>query len=550
MCNISDIVRLLVNGVNYFLPKNADEVICLVNDAKANNEIICVRGAAHSFPIINLLELQQSSKTGRKYKYLMLSKMNNVVITGKTVKVDAGCHLGEDPFDPTGIATWDLSLTKKLFDAKLALDDLGGISHQTVGGFLSTGSSGGSTKFSFEDDLISVDLVICGANGAEKVTYNRPADDNGDDPFFAVGLASLGVMGVIVSATFKCIDTFNITGTETTSTCGDDCQINLFGPTITDTPDAKGKLGFQDFLEQTDYTRTMWWPQHNIQRAVVWKATRMMLPLNPSEPFDRQPYHEVPWIFGSPIPATLGADVLFSAMGNWPNWLNVLNSGLDPAIIKAVNLLFKPFIFPAFMDVFVSVKPGTPNAPNPKIFSDYWYTGLPMDNQMGDKIFPVWFTELWIPIDKTVEVMNRLKDYYALDASDPCYPRAGNFCVELYAAKKSPFWLSPAYGDSHVVRIDIFWYGNNSDGDTNAPYSYYQQFWDLLKPYNFRPHWAKYFPDQTAKYVDPLHKEPDGTWHGYVQSRYPKWNDWKNLREKNDPAKIFLNDYWSAKLEI
>lgn len=55
-----------VNGLDYFLQQTIDDVIWLVNDAVAKNEIICVRGAAHSFPLIDTLE--KGSKGGRPYK--------------------------------------------------------------------------------------------------------------------------------------------------------------------------------------------------------------------------------------------------------------------------------------------------------------------------------------------------------------------------------------------------------------------------------------------------------------------------------------------------
>lgn len=521
MADISKIDLLSVNGVNYHLPAGQADVINLVNDAKERNEVICVRGAAHSFPLINTLEQGPVSKPIRNYKYLMLSKMNNVVIAGDTVTVDAGCHLGFDPFDPSGISTEENSLTYKLFKAGWAFDDLGGISHQTVGGFLSTGSSGGSTQFAFEDNLISVDVIICGSNGAEKVTYSRPVPDNPNDPFYAVGMASIGLMGVIVSATFKCIPTFTIEGSETTSKC-DECEIDLFGS-------GKG-IKFKDFLEQTQYSRTVWWPQKHVTKAVVWKAKRQ----NPTPPdFTRKPYQEVPWVAGSAIPVTVGADILFTAMGNWPDWLETLqakNSAKYWEIRAGVELLFKPVIFPLMCKVFVG--------DGVKTFWDYWYSGLPMDNQMGDKIMPVWFTELWIPIEQSQSVLNTMKTYY--EGETGC-ERTGKFTVEIYAAKKSPFWLSPAYGND-VIRIDIFWFANNAGGDRAAPITYYQQFWDLLRPYKFRPHWAKYFPDPVAT--------PE--WSGYLESVYDKdkWARWRNLRAQNDPGMIFLNDYWRSRLEI
>jgi hypothetical protein len=54
-----------VNNVTYWLPENSSDVMQLVNDAIAANEIICMRGSAHSFPLIGNLE---KNSTGKKYK--------------------------------------------------------------------------------------------------------------------------------------------------------------------------------------------------------------------------------------------------------------------------------------------------------------------------------------------------------------------------------------------------------------------------------------------------------------------------------------------------
>jgi FAD/FMN-containing dehydrogenase len=183
---------LLVNGATYWLPENTQEVMRLVDEAHHAGEVICLRGSAHSFPIIG--ELEQGSNEGTAYRYLMLSKMNSVKFKGSTVTVAAGCHLGVDPGDPTGISTLENSLLYQLDQRGLALPDLGGITHQSVGGFLSTGSSGGSTKYSFESALVGVEIVTCENGKATLKSFRRPAGRNPDpdDPFFAVAVAGLG----------------------------------------------------------------------------------------------------------------------------------------------------------------------------------------------------------------------------------------------------------------------------------------------------------------------------------------------------------------------
>src|SRR5204863_7613064 len=121
----------------------------------------------------------------------------------------------------------------------------------------------------------------------------------------------------------------------------------------------------------------------------------------------------------------------------------------------------------------------------PQLFSDCWYTGLPMDNQMSDKLMPVWFTELWIDISQSQKVMTDLLNFYNASTEN-----TGAFSCEIYPAKSNAFWLSPSYLQD-VIRIDVFWFANN----TGDPTTFYQKFWDLLEPYQFRPHWGKYLPD-------------------------------------------------------
>ncbi len=525
---------LSVNGVIYWLPANNDEVIGLVNEAKASNEVICLRGAAHSFPLINTLE---SSSSGSKvYKYVMLSKMYAVQIEGDTVKVQAGAHLGPDPWDPTGISTLENSLLYQLDQKNLAIDDLGGITHQTVGGFLSTASSGGSTQFSFEDALMSIDIVTCEeGRGASVRTFTRPSDVNPDDPFYGAGVATMGLFGVIVSATFKCSPKFYIKGQEAITT-EDTCAIDLFGSGNGDKP------SLEAFFKQTQYTRLMWWPQENVTKMVVWQAQqtdekganewaaqayqKMGLPVQPLKP-----YQEVPYIMGSPALATLGADLLFTAIGTWPNWLlNVLgNTEEYRTITGMVDVMFYPVILPKILDIFVVVD--TPDNANkgPQQFSDLWYTGIPMDNQMSDKLMPVWFTELWIDITEAQNVMTTLQDFYNASTAN-----TGAFSCEIYAAKNNDFWFSPAYGRD-VIRVDVFWFANN----TGSPIPFYEKFWALLAKYNFRPHWGKYLPSaDSAQGI------------GYLKSNYPKWDKWMQLRQQMDPYQVFVNDYWRQHLGI
>ena len=524
-----------INGIVYHLPENTDDVIHLVDDARKNKEIICVRGAAHSYPIIEHIE--KSAADGRPYRFVLLSKMNKMSIDPSTgiATVEAGAHLGWDPYDATGISHERNSFLYFIDKAGYGLSDLGGITHQTIGGFMSTGSSGGSTNYSFDEPLLSISVVqfVHGKEGAQLVTYNRPADSDPNDPFFGHAI-SIGLMGVIVSISLQCDPKFYITGSETISYTSDSLQIDPF---------SEGKKGLPDmetFLKQTEFTRIMWWPQAGVDKLVVWKAQKAdeetaikyaaaAYKKNgvTSHP-DLKEYQEIPFIFGSAAPATLAGDFIFSVMGRWPDILKniFVNDIIKNAIDIIARATFMPIILPKILEIFVpidDIKIG------PQEFADIGWKGLPMDNRMSDMLFPVKFTELWIPIDKSTEVMKALRDFYQKGLEE-----TGTFSCEIYAAKSNDCWLSPAYG-TDVIRIDIFWFGNNK----GTPEAFYDQFWKLLAPFGFRPHWGKYLPDG---------KGPLGS--KYLKNAYPKWSQWMQLRDKVDPDQIFVNDYWRHHLGI
>ena len=499
--------------ITYWLPESIQEVIQLVQEAIKDNEIVCLRGSAHSFPLINKLELQ--SEEGKKYKFVMLSEMRAVKIDKPKmqVTVQAGCNLGRDPYDPVQISNIRNSLLYQLDQERMAIPDLGGITHQTVGGFMATGSSGGSTTYSFGDCITAIDIVQIKDNKVQLVTYNRPkGNSNLDDPFYGIAI-NMGIMGIVVSATFTCVNRFYIVGNETTSH-EDKCEIDLFGD------GTQGKPSFEQFLKKTEYTRMLWWPQNNVNKVVVWQAKQA----TEQEAMPLKPYKEAPYLLGSPLPATAGANLLFTAIGQWPTWFDGFFGQqwwakfLKPLLTK----YFYPAILPKALSLFVE--------DGIQKFRDIGWKGIPMDNQMNDRLFPVKFTELWIPIEKSQEVMNTLKEFYI--KGGPKATRA--FTTEIYASSKSNLWLSPSYGGD-VIRIDVFWFGT----DHGVITEYYEQFWSLLAQYKYRPHWGKYLPSSTGS------QGPD-----YLKALYPKWEQWEKLRASVDPNGVFLNDYWKSHLGI
>ena len=160
--------------------------------------------------------------------------------------------------------SWENSLTAILHHRDgLALPDLGGISHQTIAGYVSTGSAGGTVKWSIHDAIARLRVI----DGAGRVTELTP---DGDDPdwFRAAGIG-LGLCGVISTITFRCIPTFDIVGRETVSATRRSNDLDFYGDRPT-----SGLPSLEQFLVDADYARLMWWPQRHFDRLVVWQARR------------------------------------------------------------------------------------------------------------------------------------------------------------------------------------------------------------------------------------------------------------------------------------
>jgi D-arabinono-1,4-lactone oxidase len=517
---------LTYDNTTYFLPESIEEVKDLFRQAKAAGQTIVLRGAGHSFPMADQLAQDET------YLHVMLTYLNKITqldwSTG-LVTVQAGCHLGLDPYDPAGVSTEQNSLLWQLDPVNekgqrttppgWAVPDLGGIIHQTMGGFSGTSSSGGSVKYAFEDAIVSVRIIYHGDSDVEDKTFVRPADNNPDDPFWGVAYGHLGLMGIMVEMTLQCEPAFNITGNETVSETTN-CAVDLFGAGTGQKP------SLQTFLTQTDYTRLLWWPQPDIDKIVLWQAQKQ--DARPGwKTFVPKPYEEVPYINNSPTLATAVSDAIFTLLDRASHgishllekWLGHTPSQrheIEEAVAKADDWLLKQLLK-------VFAKEG-----NVQQFQDIWWHSLPMDNQMSDKMMAVWFTELWIPLDRTQEVMNHLKEFY----KDPL--NAGTFSCELYAAKKSLFWMNPAYG-TDVIRIDVFWFAKNA-GD---PTGYFERYWKAFASFDFRCHWGKYLPYPSGE---------QGV--GYLQKNYPMWEKFMGLRQQMDPHGLLLNRYWSEHLGI
>ncbi|MEY4578068.1 MAG: hypothetical protein RL701_2771, partial [Pseudomonadota bacterium] len=192
----------------YFHPCTEAELVALVELALQRQQSLRVRGSAHS---IAAAIATDARLTGYALAIdVMLDRYTQISFDGGLVTVEAGCHLGADPRDPTGSATWERSLLAALDKRGLALPDLGGVSHQTIAGFLMTGSSGGTTQHAIEDSVIALRLID-GCGQVHELVRDR-------DEHFDAALCSMGLLGVLSTVTLRCVPRYDVIGREDITT--------------------------------------------------------------------------------------------------------------------------------------------------------------------------------------------------------------------------------------------------------------------------------------------------------------------------------------------
>jgi hypothetical protein len=332
----------------------------------------------------------------------------------------------------------------------------------------------------------------------------NPADpvDEAKNPFYAAGV-SMGLLGVISTVTFQCQPRFNVIGSQETHRLSKS-PLRLESP---------GADGLEAFLRCAPYSRLLWWPQKGVEKIQIWQASRATKAdepvTHPHGKFKRRPFKVIPEILGSnKIPQHV--------INAFYNTLRYDKTPFSPSQQQCVV---------DFLSLFLDegeVK-----------FWDEWYLGIPMDDPVNDHLMPTEFTELFVDLEKSAEVMKALQEFYA---GDEGMVRTGAYANELYAGRKSKFWLSPNYGRDSV-RVDLFWFKTRKDEPPDR--AFYPQYWDLLKKFDFRFHWGKYLSDPASS-----------TGVEFRRKQFPMWNQFMKLRNQMDPKNIFLTSYWKKHLGL
>lgn len=502
---------------------------------------------------------------------LILDGLRKVTIEAGLLVVETGRHIGADPYGEPPVNDEAESLVGTLNALGLALPALGGISHQALAGFLSTGSAGGSTWHDPAEAIAWLELVD-GTGTVRKLQRG--------DPDFDAAIVSLGLFGVLTRVAFS-LDPASAPALPARYDVAMTSRVCKLADWTEDgqpfDPYAPGAL--ERFFREKEYARVLWWPQPMVEKVQVWTGAR-----RPHDPTAKRVAYEnlAGWqqtvagfiyrhVLGTGIDLSGAHDGAPASHARLEGILAQLagHAGLAEGVTKLAAARALPFLLPpgsppdaarqlglltgaltsqlerqhaeatalgvtatlkehlvaALINLFIQ------DEWRPALYDD-WHKGLPHDNQIDDDKMPVVFTELWIPLSRADEVMLTLRELFARSR----LAATGTLCVEIYPAKKRAAWLSPSHGE-HVVRVDPFVFWVDDETRREAIEHFFPQYWKALAKFHYRNHWGKVL-------------DPDPKAVAQREGAFQRLAEFRELRKQYDPNGIFLNDYWRDRLGI
>ena len=466
------------------------EVIHHVKLAKMNKKVIRVAGSQHS--------VTQSIYSDDGVTLYMTGELRRVHF--KKIKEDwygrrylivragAGVNLGVDPMNPE--SNEKNSLNYQVQAHGFALPILGSIAHQTIGGFMMTGSAGGSIKYSFDDAIQDIEFVD--GNG------NRRVAKRGTCLWHAVGV-SMGLLGIITHVTFRLEETYLVKGVE----------VAVPYATSSLRPNQNGLSGLVESLRKYDYFQANWFPMKYVNGVQEYRAKRTKL--CPVMTPHVKILTDIRMAVGAAA-VTLVADFLLQSPKN-----NCRCS--EECTYQLIGQLFRPFL------AFNQTVP----------FCDTWLSALPNEDFPAiNTLFKTYYTQFIFPLHQSKAALSRLEALYQNQTL------AGNIANEISGVKRSPFWLSASYGH-HAIRINQdFWAYNKGD-----KHEHFIPFWEqLLALPGGRLHWGKSLPKPGQKIGGLTFNQR------FLKQRYPMLKHWLRIRQSVDPYQVFVTKYWRDTLEI
>ena len=413
-----------------YYPVEIDQVVDLVMYSRKNHKIARCQGSGHSVPAS--IYAPEGIDMVLSGDLRAVSLVEELPLNRAVFKVGGGCYIGVNTMDPT--STRENSLSYQISQLGYAMSITGGISQQSIAGFLLTGSAGGSVKYGFAQSVREIQFV----NGKGEIKTVSPTVES--DLFFATGV-SMGLFGVVISITIEVDPYFNVVGEET--------NVTLANSSLE--PNR-----FPEYLNHQTYYHTQWLPQKGVNRVDEFFAKK-------TQSTKIKKYHHEVGSLKVGVEAAIALKIIDGI-------LYYTEGKIEPWQEALIAFLLKQFLPIPYVENFL----------------DYWYIALPNDDLAPiDTLLKMDFMELWFPIDFANELITTLQEKVFPDPR-----KTGSITTEFYASKESPFWLSMSYG-WNCVRLDKLRYAY----DAGNPRDFYKYYWDVLmsKP-GARFHWGKWMP--------------------------------------------------------
>lgn len=469
-----------------FKPRNKDEVISILHDARQKKITVRPIGSGHSFSEVikeqfYMIHPQYLTECNTYEKYIRPGVLEK---DRYLVKAEAGIRIK--------------TLNKKLYKRGLALDNMGAFDWQTVSGALSTGTHGtGIHKPAFPDMVRAIVLIL--SNGetwhiepSQGITDPDLFDSStgirlvqNDDIFYSVVL-SFGAMGFIYEIIFEVGKKFWIK--ESRKVMDWDSELK---PAIENGD-------FKNWVEKEyDFVSFRINPYYTKNKKTGKQQRLCSLALQKSFPGDPPLYQG--W-------AAYTRNFLFTVLGNIgiSTWvlMKLMNRKLS-SIPNSINSGIKGSADKLFIGTSYKV---------------LYQTGLSIRRQgiSSEFAFDVDYQNLVKIIDRLAVHFKKLANTFSLYLSS-------HIPVRFVSTSKA--YLSQCYLEPKMY-IDL----PTLDGVHGASQimEYNQEF--MVNELNGLPHWGKinHF----------LYSKP-----GYTDSHYPKAFIWRSIREKLDPIGMFYSDF-------
>ena len=150
---------------------------------------------------------------------------------------------------------------------------------------------------------------------------------------------------------------------------------------------------------------------------------------------------------------------------------------------------------------------------------------------------PTEFSEIWVPLGRTQEVMEILHAYFTEPEDDhEAYRRTGLYAWELYAAKPTSKWMAASHTSGEdewrdgALRIDPYWFAATPGDPAQAVLSPDLEADARLISIPFRLHWGKF---------QPIIDAPDRDWVDFFRPSTPAGTtSWRCGPQRDPPGHV------------